>query len=56
MTNNPYINTLLEMGYDQQDCSSPPAQQRQFPTTIHGRHYETEEQYNAELHEFLNGL
>ena len=27
----------------------------QFPCVIHGRKFETEEQYLEELHEFLNG-
>jgi hypothetical protein len=56
MTNNPYITTLLEMGYDEQDCSQPLSHNRQFPCTIYGRHFETEEQYNQELHEYMNGL
>ena len=27
-----------------------------FPCVIHGRKFETEEQYYAELHEYMNGL
>ena len=54
-TNNPYVNTLLEMGYDRQDCSSAgPA--KTFPCVIHGRTFDTQEQYDEELAEYLNGL
>ena len=57
-TNNPYINNLIEMGYDQQDCevASTMFQKKEFPCVIHGRTFETEEQYNQELHEFMNGM
>ena len=57
-TNNPYVNTLLEMGYDRQDCemvaSAGPA--KTFPCVIHGRTFDTQEQYDEELAEYLNGL
>ena len=55
---NPYVETLVEMGYDRQDCevSSTMFQKRSFPCVIHGRQFDTEEQYNEELHEFLNGM
>ena len=58
MTNNPYTNTLLEMGYDKQDCEvvSTMFQKHSFPCVIHGRTFDTEEQYYAELHEYMNGL
>ena len=57
-TNNPYINNLLEMGYDEQDVkvASTMFQKKTFPCVIHGRKFETEEQYYAELHEYMNGL
>mgnify|MGYP004015963897 CR=1 FL=1 len=57
-TNNPYINNLIEMGYDQQDVqvASTMFQKKTFPCVIHGRTFETEEQYHAELHEFMNGM
>ena len=57
-TNNPYINTLLEMGYDKQDVqvASTMFQKHTFPCVIHGRQFETEEQYYAELHDYFNGL
>ena len=58
MTNNPYINNLIEMGYDQQDVqvASTMFQKKTFPCTIYGRTFETEEQYYQELHEYMNGM
>ena len=58
MTNNPYVNTLIEMGYDKQDVevTSTMFQKKEFPCVIHGRSFETEEQYNQELHEYMNGM
>ena len=55
---NPYVQTLLEMGYDQQDVqvASTMFQKKTFPCTIYGRTFETEEQYHQELHDFLNGM
>ena len=57
-TSNPYVNTLIEMGYDKQDCqvASTMFQKKTFPCVIHGRQFDTEEQYNDELNEFMMGL
>ncbi len=57
-TSNPYVDTLIEMGYDKQDCqvASTMFQKKTFPCVIHGRQFDTEEQYNEELHEFMNGM
>lgn len=57
-TNNPYINTLIEMGYDKQDVevTSINLKKKEFPCVIHGRSFDTEEQYYEELHEFMNGM
>ena len=57
-TSNPYVNTLIEMGYDKQDVqvASTMFQKRSFPCVIHGRQFDTEEQYFAELHEYMNGM
>ena len=46
------------MGYDQQDVqvASTMFQKHTFPCVIHGRTFETEEQYYQELHEFMNGM
>ena len=54
MTNNPYVQTLLESGYDLDDCRTP-APKAQYPRTIYGRTYETEAAYNEALADFLNG-
>ena len=58
ITSNPYVNNLIEMGYDQQDVqvASTMFQKKTFPCVIHGRTFETEEQYHQELHEFMNGM
>ena len=55
---NPYIQTLIEMGYDENDCkvASTMFQKKTFPCEIYGRKFETEEQYYTELHEFMNGM
>tara|TARA_S200002703_G_scaffold64608_1_gene55885 strand:- start:426 stop:605 length:180 start_codon:yes stop_codon:yes gene_type:complete len=55
---NPYVQTLLEMGYDQQDVqvASTMFQKKTFPCTIYGRTFETEEQYHQELHDFISGM
>ena len=57
-TSNPYVDTLIEMGYDKQDCqvASTMFQKHTFPCVIHGRSFDTEEQYFAELHEYMNGM
>jgi len=57
-SNNPYVNTLVEMGYDRQDCemvasAGIPAT---YPRVIHGRTFETETEYKDALADFLNGL
>lgn len=55
---NPYVETLVEMGYDRQDIEVAGAmfQKHTFPCVIHGRQFDTEEQYFAELHEYFNGM
>jgi folate-dependent phosphoribosylglycinamide formyltransferase PurN len=57
-SNNPYINTLVEMGYDRADCEMVAAAGREktFPCVIHGRTFESQDQYDDELAEYLNGL
>ena len=58
MTNNPYVNTLIEMGYDKQDVevTSTMFQKKEFPLTMYGRTYNTEEEYNEAIHDFMNGM
>ena len=55
---NPYVETLVESGYDRQDLevASTMFQKKTFPCVIHGRTFETEEQYYQELHEYMNGM
>ena len=57
-SNNPYVNTLVEMGYDRQDCEMVAAagQEKTFPCVIHGRTFDTKEQYDEELADYIAGL
>ena len=52
-TNNPYVAQILSQG---KEPSKAPAPKREFPCTIHGRTYETEQEYLQDLHDFLNGM
>ena len=61
MTNyNPYVNTLIEMGYDdEQDCRNVAAAgdaNVTYPRIIHGRTFETKEQYDDAVADFINCL
>ena len=55
---NPYVENLVQMGYDRKDVetASTMFQKKTFPYTIHGRTYQTEEEYNDAIHEFMNGM
>ena len=55
---NPYVENLVEMGYDRKDVetASTMFQKKTFPYTIHGRTFQTEEEYNEAIHEFMNGM
>ena len=55
---NPYVENLVEMGYDRQDVETASMlfAKKTFPYTIHGRTYQTEEEYNEAIHEFMNGM
>jgi len=46
------------MGYDRADCEMVAAAGREktFPCVIHGRTFESQDQYDDELAEYLNGL
>jgi hypothetical protein len=57
-TYNPYIATLIEMGYDEGDCRMAVAagQDATYPRTIHGRTFETKAEYDEALADFLNGM
>jgi len=58
MINNPYVENLVAMGYDRADCETVAVAgvDKTFPLNIHGRVYETQEEYDEALHEFINGL
>ena len=51
-TTNPYAQQVLAQG---RDLSNAPAPKREFPCTIGLRTFETEEEYNEALADFLNG-
>jgi len=55
---NPYVATLIEMGYDEQDCHNVAAagQDATYPRTIRGRTFDTKAEYDEALHDFLNGI
>jgi len=57
-SNNPYVNNLVEMGYDRQDCEMVAAAglDASYPRTIHGRTFETKADYDEALADYLNGL
>jgi hypothetical protein len=54
-TNNPYVATLLEMGYDKADCQTP-APKAEYPRTIYGRTFATKAEYDEAIADFLNGM
>lgn len=59
MTNyNPYVQNLVEMGYDEADCRVVAAAgvSKKFPLNIHGRVFETQAEYDEAIAEFINGL
>ncbi len=55
---NPYVANLVEMGYDRADCEMVAAAGREktFPCVIHGRTFDTKEQYDEELADYIAGL
>ena len=52
------MNNLIEMGYDRQDCEMVAAAglKKTFPCVIHGRTFDSQEQYDEELAEYIAGL
>ena len=55
---NPYVENLVQMGYDRADCETVAVAglDKTFPMNIHGKVYQTQEEYDAALHDFLNGM
>ena len=56
--NNPYVQNLIEMGYDEKDCQmvASAGVKKQFPLNIYGRIYNTQAEYDEALADFINGL
>ena len=56
--NNPYVQTLIESGYDAADCYTVASAgvKKTFPLNIHGRIYNTQAEYDEAIADFLNGL
>ena len=54
---NPYVATLVEMGYDRADCEmvANAGVKSTYPRTIHGRVFNTQEEYDEALADFING-
>jgi hypothetical protein len=46
------------MGYDEADCQvvANAGVKKQFPMNIHGRIFNTQEEYDEALADFINGL
>ena len=52
---NVYTDYIESKGYSVAECQRP-AQNSDYPKTIGGRTFETEEEYKEALHDFLNGM
>ena len=52
-TSNPYIAQIYAKG---RDYVPTPAKMGEFPKTVHGRVFETEEEYREAIAEMLNGM
>ena len=57
-SNNPYVNNLVEMGYDRADCEmvAQAGRDATYPRTIHGRTFETKADYDEAVAEYIMGL
>ena len=55
---NPYVQNLIEMGYDAADCFTVASAglNKTFPLEIHGRVYQTQQEYDDAIADFINGL
>ena len=51
-TNNPYVQQILDKGRDYTPTAAP---KQEFPKTVYGRTFETQEEYNEAIADFLNG-
>jgi len=55
MTQSVYTDYIQEKGYTVAECYRPAAK-KQFPLNIRGRIFETEDEYNEAMSDFLNGM
>ena len=57
---NPYITQICEQtGATEREVITsmmPTLRPMTFPCVIHGRHFETHDEYLNEMHEYLNGM
>jgi hypothetical protein len=55
---NPYVQNLIDCGYDAADCYTVASAglDKTFPLHIHGRVYNTQQEYDEALADFINGL
>ena len=58
LSNNPYVNNLVAMGYDRADCEmvAQAGRDATYPRTIHGRTFETKADYDEAVAEYIMGL
>lgn len=55
MQNNYLTDYIESKGYTVAECQRP-AKDSEYPKTIYGRTFETREEYQEALHEYLNGM
>ena len=55
---NPYVATLVEMGYDRADCEMVAAAglDATYPRVIHGRTFDTKSEYDEAVADYIAGL
>jgi hypothetical protein len=56
---NPYVQNLIEMGYDEQDCRNVAAVGNinvTYPRTIYGRTFDSKKDYDDAVADFINGI
>lgn len=54
-SSNPYIQQLTEKGYIPAECRTTSQAKRQYPLTIGLRTFNSEEEYQEALADFING-
>ena len=52
---NPYVQTLLEKGYSVAETQTP-AKESTYPRTVGGKVFNSKEEYEEALANFLNGF